>query len=194
MKLANPIIFMANEREILDEAWPGDIVGIHDHGGIEIGDTFTEGEVLHFTGIPAFAPEIFRRVRLENPLRMKNLQKGLSQLAQEGAVQLFKPLNSADFVVGVVGALQLDVLKHRLEHEYDVLGIFEHVELATSRWYKCDDPIALAAFERAFSRYVARDVKDRPVYLVESVWRLNYTAEQHPKIRFFETSDGYERS
>ena len=194
MKMANPIIFMANSREILEEAYPGDIVGLHDTGLIEIGDTFTTGEKLSFTGIPAFAPEIFRRVRLEDPLGMKKLRKGLSQLAQEGAVQLFIPLNSADLVVGVVGALQLDVLKHRLKSEYSVGGIFEHVELATARWYKSEDPDAVAAFERSMSRFVATDVKGRPVYLVESAWRLNYTAEQHPKIQFFETSDGYERS
>ena len=194
MKMANPIIFMANNREILEEAYPGDIVGLHDTGLIEIGDTFTMGEKLNFTGIPAFAPEIFRRVRLEDPLGMKKLRKGLSQLAQEGAVQLFNPVNSADLVVGVVGALQLDVLKHRLKSEYSVGGIFEHVELATARWYKSDEPDAVAAFERSMSRFVATDVKGRPVYLVESAWRLNYTAEQHPNIQFFETSDGYERS
>ena len=190
MKLANPIMFMANNREIVEEAFAGDIVGIHDHGTIEIGDTFTDGEMLHFTGIPAFAPEIFRRVRLENPLRMKNLRKGLEQLAQEGAVQLFRPLHGSDFIVGVVGALQLDVLKHRLEAEYDVRGIFEAIELNTARWYYCADEDALLAFERALSRFVARDVRDRSVYLVESTWRLNYTREQHPKIEFFETSDG----
>jgi peptide chain release factor 3 len=194
MKFANPIIFMAQSREIVEEAWPGDIVGLHDTGTIEIGDTFSDSEELHFTGIPAFAPEIFRRVRLEDPLGMKKLQKGLRQLSQEGAVQLFVPVNSADLVVGVVGALQLDVLKHRLEAEYGVRGIFEHVELATARWYNAETEAAREAFERAVSRYVARDVKDRPVYLVESLWRLNYTAEQHPKVRFFETSDGYERS
>ena len=194
LKMANPIIFMANAREILEEAYPGDIVGLHDTGLIEIGDTFTVGEKLNFTGIPSFAPEIFRRVRLEDPLGMKKLKKGLSQLAQEGAVQLFNPVNSSDLVVGVVGALQLDVLKHRLLSEYSVNGIFEHVDLATARWYKSDDEDAVGAFERSVSRFVAKDVKGRPVYLVESAWRLNYTAEQHPKISFYETSDGYERS
>jgi len=189
-KIANPIFFLANTRAILEEAYPGDIVGIHDHGTVQIGDTLTDGESLHFTGIPSFAPEIFRRVRLENPLRMKNLRKGLEQLSQEGAVQLFKPIESADYIVGVVGALQLDVLKSRLINEYDVGGIFEVVELATARWYRCDDEDAQLAFEKAMRRYIARDVRDRPVYLAESTWRLNYTSEQHPKIRFFETSDG----
>ncbi|MFT4706173.1 MAG: peptide chain release factor 3, partial [Bradymonadia bacterium] len=190
VKLANPIMFMANSREIVEEAFPGDIVGLHDHGLIEIGDTFTDGEKLHFSGIPAFAPEIFRRVRLENPLRTKNLRKGLEQLAQEGAVQLFVPVHSSDFIVGVVGSLQLDVLKHRLLSEYDVQGIFESVELSTARWYACDDDVAKDAFERSLSRFIAHDVKGRPVYLVESGWRLNYTREHHPKMEFFATSDG----
>ena len=190
MKIANPIIFMARERDIAEEAWPGDIIGIHDHGTIEIGDTFTEGEELHFAGIPSFAPEIFRRVRLENPLRMKNLRKGLEQLAQEGAVQLFIPQESADYIVGVVGALQLDVLKHRLKNEYDVLGIFEQVELATARWYRIDDTDKREAFERAMRRFIARDVRDRPVFLAESAWRLRHTEEKYPDVEFFATSDG----
>jgi peptide chain release factor 3 len=189
-KLANPIFFLANAREILEEAYPGDIVGLHDHGTLEIGDTLTDGEILHFTGIPSFAPELFRRVRLENPLRMKNLRKGLEQLAQEGAVQLFLPVDTTDYIVGVVGALQLDVLKSRLENEYDVRGIFDSVELATARWYACDDTPTLIEFERTMRRYIARDVRDRPVYLAESNWRLAHTRERFPKVRFFETSDG----
>jgi peptide chain release factor 3 len=190
MKIANPITFMAREREIVEDAWAGDIVGIHDTGLIEIGDTFTEGEELQFTGIPCFAPEIFRRVRLENPLRMKNLKKGLDQLAQEGAVQLFRPIDSPEFIVGVVGNLQLDVLKFRLAAEYDVQAVFEGVELATARWYSCPDKEALSEFETALRRYIALDVKERPVFLAESNWRLNYVKERHPKIAFFETSDG----
>jgi peptide chain release factor 3 len=190
LRIANPIFFMAQSREILEDAWPGDIVGVHDYGTIEIGDSFTEGETLHFTGIPSFAPEIFRRVRLENPLKTKNLRKGLEQLAQEGAVQLFMPLHSADFVVGVVGQLQLDVLKYRLEAEYDVKGIFENVELATARWYSCDDAKALAEFEKQMATWLAKDVRGRTVYLAESSWRLRFTQEKHPAIRFFETSDG----
>jgi len=190
VKIANPIFFLANTRAILEEAWPGDIVGIHDHGSIEIGDTFTEGELLHFSGIPSFAPEIFRRVRLEDPLRIKKLKKGLEQLAQEGAVQLFNPIETADFIVGVVGALQLDVLKARLLNEYDVRGIFESVELATARWYRCSDEKVLEKFERSMRRYIARDVKDRPVYLAESIWRLNHTAEKFPELEVCQTGDG----
>ncbi|TVQ95182.1 MAG: peptide chain release factor 3 [Deltaproteobacteria bacterium] len=190
LKISNPIIFMAQEREILEEAWPGDIVGLHDTGLLEIGDTLTAGEQLHFTGIPSFAPEMFRRVRLENPLRMKNLRKGLEQLAQEGAVQLFKPLDSPDYIVGVVGALQLDVLKARLDSEYGVRGIFDGIELATARWYRCEDSRLLERFERDMSRNIARDVRGRPVFLAESSWRLGYTQEKYPDVQFFATSDG----
>ncbi len=189
IKMANPIMFFAQQREIVDDAWPGDIIGLHDTGLIQIGDTFSEGETLHFRGIPSFAPEIFRKVFLENPLRMKNLRKGLEQLAQEGAVQLFKPIESPDYIVGVVGQLQLDVLKHRLEGEYDVQGRFDNVTYATARWYRCRDEAALHAFEKDAQRHLARDVRDRPVFLCESNWRLNFTKEKHPKIEFYGTSD-----
>lgn len=190
VRISNPIMFFAQEREIVEDAWPGDIVGIHDTDLIQIGDTFTDGEVLHFRGVPSFAPEIFRRVVLENPLKVKNLRKGLRQLAQEGATQLFIPLQSPDYLVGVVGQLQLDVLLHRLRGEYDVHAHYEVVQYATARWYRCDDEDALKAFETALKQHLAVDVRDRPVFLAESAWRLNYTQEQHPKVEFFATSDG----
>lgn len=190
VRIANPIMFFAQDREIIEEAWPGDIVGIHDTDLIEIGDTFTDGEVLHFRGIPSFAPEIFRRVSLDNPLKVKNLRKGLEQLAQEGATQLFIPRHSPDYMVGVVGQLQLDVLLHRLKGEYDVQAHYETVPYATARWYRCSDPAALEKFEQALSQHLAVDVRKRPVFLAESMWRLNYTIEQHPKMEFFATSDG----
>lgn len=193
VRISNPIMFFAQEREIVEEAWPGDIVGIHDTDLIEIGDTFTDGEILHFRGVPSFAPEIFRRVFLENPLKVKNLRKGLEQLAQEGATQLFVPRHSPDYIVGVVGQLQLDVLLHRLQGEYDVQARFEAVNYATARWYRCSDAVALAAFEQALSQHIAVDVRKRPVFLAESMWRLNYSKEQHPKIEFFATSDGLTR-
>lgn len=190
VRISNPIMFFAQEREIIEEAWPGDIVGIHDTNLIEIGDTFTDGEMLHFRGVPSFAPEIFRRVFLENPLKVKNLRKGLEQLAQEGATQLFVPRHSPDYIVGVVGQLQLDVLLHRLQGEYDVQARFEMVPYATARWYRSSDDAALSAFEQALSQHISVDVRKRPVFLAESAWRLNYTKEQHPKIEFFATSDG----
>ena len=190
MKIANPIVFMAQDRAIIEEAYAGDILGIHDTGLIEIGDSFSEGETLHFTGIPSFSPEIFRRVILEDPLGVKKLVKGLQQLAQEGAVQLFKPFYGSEYIVGVVGQLQLEVLQHRLKSEYKVAGRYEAVPFSTARWYRCDDEDALAHFERTMARAIARDVRDRRVFLSESSWRLRYTQEKHPKIEFFETTDG----
>ena len=190
MRISTPIFFLAQEREILEEAFPGDIVGLHDTGTLEIGDTLTEGEILHFTGIPSFAPEIFRRVRLDDPLKMKNLRKGLEQLAQEGAVQLFRPVETSELIVGVVGQLQLDVLQFRLQSEYSVRCHFEPIELTTARWYRAEDPKVLATFEKAMARSIARDVKERPVFLAESAWRLRHTTEKFPEIRFFATSEG----
>jgi peptide chain release factor 3 len=190
MKISNPVIFMANERQILEEAYAGDIIGLHDYGAIEIGDTFTEGEPLHFVGVPSFAPEIFRRVHLENPLKMKNLKKGLEQLAQEGAVQLFYPQETTDYIVGVVGKLQLDVLQSRLNHEYGVQGRFDGTEFTRARWYRCDNPTLLAQFERELSRFIARDVKRRPVFLAESNWRIDHTLQKFPAIQFATTSEG----
>src|SRR6185503_13617502 len=132
--LGNATTFFAANREIVEEAFAGDIIGLPNHGTIKIGDTFTEGELLRFTGIPSFAPEIFRRVLLKSPLRAKALGKGLEQLAEEGAIQVFKMLMGAEYVVGVVGQLQLDVMKHRLLHEYGVEADYEAVEYTTARW------------------------------------------------------------
>jgi peptide chain release factor 3 len=190
MKIASPVIFMANERQILEEAYAGDIIGLHDYGAIEIGDTFTEGESLHFIGVPSFAPEIFRRVHLENPLKMKNLKKGLEQLAQEGAVQLFYPQETTDYIVGVVGKLQLDVLQSRLHHEYGVQGRFDGTEFTRARWYRCDNPETLVKFEKELSRFIARDVKRRPVFLAESNWRIEHTLQKFPTVEFVITSEG----
>src|SRR3954447_9418440 len=130
----NAITFMAQDRNTTDEAFAGDIIGVPNHGTIRLGDTFSEGEALKFVGIPSFAPEHFRRARLRNPLRMKQLQKGLHQLAEEGATQVFRPITSNDLILGAVGTLQFDVVAHRLEHEYGVDAIFDPYECATARW------------------------------------------------------------
>ena len=139
MKLANALTFMASDREIAAEAYPGDVIGIHNHGTISIGDTFTEGEQLSFTGIPNFAPELFRRARLRDPLKLKQLQKGLEQLSEEGATQFFRPLMSNDLILGAVGVLQFDVAAYRLKDEYGVEAAFEQVQVTTARWIKCAD-------------------------------------------------------
>jgi hypothetical protein len=132
MKLANALTFMASDREIAAEAWPGDVIGIHNHGTISIGDTFTEGEAVTFTGIPNFAPELFRRARLRDPLKLKQLQKGLAQLSEEGATQFFRPLTSNDLILGAVGVLQFDVAAYRLKDEYGVEATFEPVSVTTA--------------------------------------------------------------
>ena len=140
IQIGNPIIFMAQDRTAVEEAWPGDIIGIHNHGTIRIGDTFSEKEPLSFTGIPNFAPEHFRRVQLKSPLKSKQLRKGLTQLVEEGAVQLFRPLMGSDLILGAVGVLQFDVTMARLKAEYGVDAVYEHVNYVASRWVGCRRP------------------------------------------------------
>ena len=144
--VANAVTFMAAEREQAEEAWPGDILGLHNHGTIQIGDTFTQGEDLQFTGIPYFAPELFRRVRLKDPMKNKALLKGLQQLSEEGATQLFRPIDNNDLILGAVGVLQFDVVVHRLKGEYNVECAYEPVQVYTARWVYCDDERKLDEF------------------------------------------------
>ncbi len=187
--VANPIIFMAQDRAFVEQAWPGDIIGIHNHGTIRIGDTFSEKEPLTFTGIPNFAPEHFRRVRLKSPLKAKQLQKGVGQLVEEGAVQVFRPVSGSELILGAVGVLQFDVVMARLKTEYGVDAVYEPVEYATARWVSCDDRKRMAAFEKANHRKLAYDGEGNLVYLADSHWRLNYTMEQWPEIRFLKTRE-----
>ncbi len=137
LALNNPVLFLARERELAEEAWPGDIIGIPGHGHLHIGDALTEGEQLYFTGIPSFAPELFQRVRLEDPLKSKQLKAALEQLSEEGASQIFKPLDGGSWIIGVVGSLQFDVIASRLQAEYAVKGSFEAVPYTAARWLKC---------------------------------------------------------
>nr|WP_302504227.1 peptide chain release factor 3 [Geoalkalibacter halelectricus] len=148
VNFSNATIFMAQDRAHVEEAYPGDIIGIHNHGTIKVGDTFSDKELLKFTGIPSFAPEHFRRVRLKNPLKVKQLQKGLLQLSEEGAVQVFRPLFGSDYILGAVGVLQFDVTMARLKAEYGVDAVYEGVDYATARWVACDDRKKLEEFER----------------------------------------------
>jgi peptide chain release factor 3 len=184
IQVANPIIFMAQDRALVEEAWPGDIIGIHNHGTIRIGDTFTEKEPLNFTGIPNFAPEHFRLVRLKSPLKMKQLQKGIHQLVEEGAIQLFRPLVGNALILGAVGVLQFEVTMARLKTEYGVDAVYESVGFATARWIRCDDKKMLAAFEKAQQSNLFRDAEGDLTYLAESEWQINYTAEKWPEIHF----------
>jgi len=187
--LANATIFMAQDRTNIDEAYAGDIIGIHNHGTIKIGDTFTEKEPLRFLGIPSFAPEHFRRVILKNPLKQKQLHKGLVQLAEEGAVQFFRPLAGSDYFLGAVGALQFDVTVARLKAEYGVDAVYEPVDYTTARWVHCDDKKELAAFENEGRANLAKDAEGNLTYLAESEWHLNYTAKKWPGILFLKTRE-----
>ncbi|MBE0558979.1 MAG: peptide chain release factor 3, partial [Proteobacteria bacterium] len=154
--LSNATIFMAQDRTNVEEAFPGDIIGIHNHGTIQIGDTFTEGEPLQFTGIPNFAPEHFRRLRVKNSLKIKQLQKGLAQLSEEGAVQVFRPLIGNVYILGAVGVLQFDVTMARLKTEYGVEASTEQIDYAAARWVACDDRDRLAEFEKKCQANLAR--------------------------------------
>jgi peptide chain release factor 3 len=188
MAVNNAITFMARDRSTTDEAYPGDIIGIPNHGTIRLGETFTEGEDLRFTGIPSFAPEHFRLARIANPLKIKQLQKGLQQLAEEGATQLFRPLSGTDLILGAVGTLQFDVVASRLEHEYGVQVIFENYNCSTARWIH-GDPAELRQLSDRYSANVALDGADDPVYLAPNNVYLNMVKEKYPNLRFDEARE-----
>jgi len=187
--LANATVFKAQDRQNVEEAFPGDIIGIYNHGTIKIGDTFTEKELLKFSGIPNFAPEHFRRVWLKNALKAKQLQKGLIQLAEEGAVQVFRPVMGSDYILGAVGILQFDVTMARLKAEYGVDAIYEPVNFNVARWVGCDDRKKMAEFEKRNVANLAKDAEGCLSYLTTSEWQLNYCMEQWPDIEFFKTRD-----
>jgi peptide chain release factor 3 len=181
--------FMAREREHADEALPGDIIGLHNHGTIQIGDTFTEGEELRFTGIPNFAPELFRRVMLADPLRSKALVKGLTELSEEGAVQLFQPLERNDLILGAVGVLQFDVVAQRLRDEYKVECQFEAVNVQTARWVHGDDKRELERFRDKNVDNLALDGAGYLTYLAPTRVNLQLAEERWPDIRFEATRE-----
>lgn len=172
--MSNPTIFMAQDRTLVEEAWPGDIVGIHNHGTIKIGDTFTDKEPLQYIGIPNFAPEHFRRVQLDSPMKSKQLQKGLLQLAEEGAIQVFRPLQDNVFILGAVGVLQFDVAVARLKAEYSVDASYTTSAYTVARWIKCDDPKKLAEFEKSHQSNMAKDSEGKLTYMAGSAWDLKY--------------------
>jgi len=184
----NAITFMAQDRTTTDEAYSGDIIGIPNHGTVKLGDTFSEGEELKFIGIPSFAPEFFRRARIKNPLKMKQLQIGLKQLAEEGASQLFRPLMSNDLILGAVGILQFDVVAHRLEHEYGVDVVFESYDCATARWLRGKDA-DLKAIADKYGFNVALDGNEEYVYLAPNRVNLQMAQERYPDIEFLETRE-----
>ena len=189
VQIANAITFMAREREHVEDAYAGDIIGLHNHGTIRIGDAFTQGEDLKFSGIPNFAPELFRRVVLRDPLRMKALQKGLDQLSEEGATQVFRPLASNDLILGAVGTLQFDVVAYRLKDEYNTECTYDKVNVATARWVDCDDAGTLDEFRRKNEANLALDSHGSLTYLAPTRVNLELTIERWPQIRFLATRE-----
>ena len=189
MRIADALTFMAADRSAADEAFAGDIIGLHNHGTINIGDTFTEGEKLTFTGIPNFAPEMFRRAVLKDPLKMKALAKGLGQLCEEGATQLFKPLRNNDMILGAVGQLQFEVVAFRLQDEYAVTCVFETIGVHTARWVYCEDEKHLEEFRTKAYDHLAIDHSGALVYLAPSRVNLELTIERWPKISFRATRE-----
>lgn len=189
IQVNNALTFMAGEREQIEEAYPGDIIGMHNYGTIQIGDTFTEGEQLKFTGIPHFAPELFRRVRLKDPLKSKALLKGLTQLSEEGATQVFRPLNSNDLILGAVGSLQFDVVAYRLQHEYNVECGYEDINVHSVRWVYCDNAAKLEEFRNKAFDHLAIDGGEQLAYLAPTRVNLNLIMERWPDIKFNETRE-----
>jgi peptide chain release factor 3 len=189
VQISNALTFMAAERGHVEEAFPGDIIGLHNHGTIRIGDTFTQGEDLKFTGIPNFAPELFRRAVLRDPLRMKALQKGLAQLCEEGATQLFRPLKNNDLILGAVGVLQFDVVAHRLKDEYGVECQFEPVSVATARWVECANEQVETRFRDKAYEYLGEDQSGALVYIAPTRINLELAIEKWPDVAFHATRE-----
>lgn len=189
VQISNALTFMAGEREQLEEAHTGDIIGLHNHGTIQIGDTFTQGETLKFIGIPYFAPELFRMVRPKDPLKAKALQKGLVQLSEEGATQIFRPLQDNRLILGAVGVLQFDVVAHRLQNEYNVDCVYDSSPITTARWVHSSDLKELELFKKKLKDNLALDNADNLTYLAPNMVNLNLTMERWPKIQFSATRE-----
>jgi peptide chain release factor 3 len=189
IRVSNVVTFMASSREQVEEAYAGDIIGLPNHGNMQIGDSFSEGEMLQYTGIPYFAPDFFRSVRIRNPIKVKQLHKGLQQLGEEGAVQVFKPVDGGDLILGAVGMLQFDVVASRLQGEYGVDAMFEGTSTTSARWVTCGDKKILADFEKALSHNLAIDAAGNLAYLAPNKVNLKLTQERWPKVVFHTTRE-----
>jgi peptide chain release factor 3 len=185
----SPILFFARERELADEAFPGDIIGIPNHGTLRVGDTLSERADVRFTGLPNFAPEILRRVALKDPTKTKQLRKALDDMAEEGVTQVFYPEIGSNWIIGVVGQLQLEVLLSRLDAEYKVAAGLEPAPFDTARWVSAEDPADLKAFADLNRTSMAKDRDDNPVFLAKSAWEVGYVADRYPKVRFAATRE-----
>jgi peptide chain release factor 3 len=182
--IQNPITFFARDRELAELARPGDIVGIPNHGTLRVGDTLSERGDVAFTGLPDFAPEILRRVRLDDPMKSKQMRKGLEDLAEEGVIRIFKPAIGSNWIVGVVGALQLDVLGTRMEAEYSLKLGFEPSPWEIARWVSAEDPAELKRLLAANRASAAEDADGAPVLLIRNAWELGRFQQDWPNVRF----------
>lgn len=189
IRISDAVTFMAGDRSAVEQAISGDIIGLHNHGSIQIGDTFTQGEDLKFTGIPHFAPELFRRIRLKDPLKTKQLQKGLQQLSEEGSTQVFFPQKNNDLIVGAVGVLQFEVVAYRLKDEYKVEAIYEPISVNTARWVECDDPKKFEEFKRKCADNLAIDGGGHLTYLAPTRVNLSLAEERYPDVKFMATRE-----
>lgn len=189
LRFSNPTSFMASKKEIVDEAFPGDVVGLYDSGNFKIGDVLTSGEALHFKGMPNFSPEIFRLVHNADPLKSKQFTKGLDQLMDEGVAQLFTREQDGRKIIGVVGSLQLDVIQYRLEHEYGAKVSYEPMNMHKACWVDAKDTKTLDEFVKRRIRDIARDKDGNLVFLAESPWMLSMAQENHPDIQFYFTNE-----
>jgi len=189
MKFPNPTMFMASKKNIVEDAYPGDIVGLYDAGNFKIGDTLTEGEKLQFKGIPSFSPEQFRFVNNADPLKSKQLNKGIIQLMDEGVAQLFTQKINNRKIIGTVGALQFEVIQYRLKHEYGASCSYTPVRLHKACWLSADKPEDLAEFMKKKQRSIALDKGGKEVFLAESAWMLKMAQEDFPNVKFHFTSE-----
>jgi peptide chain release factor 3 len=187
--ITSPVMFMAKEREIADEAFGGDVIGIPNHGALRVGDALSESGTVQFAGIPNFAPEILRRVRARDPMKAKHLRKALEGLAEEGVTQLFTPEIGSDMIVGAVGQLQIEVMAERIATENNLEVLFEQSPWAAARWIASDDRTKFDAFVQNNPSAIAKDLDGAPVYLAKNAWDVGYVSEKNPAIRFTKTKE-----
>jgi peptide chain release factor 3 len=188
LSVNSPIMFFASDRELAEEGYAGDVIGIPNHGVLRVGDSLSESGTLRFAGLPNFAPEILQRVRVKDPLKAKHLKKALEGLAEEGVTQLFRPLHGADFIVGAVGQLQFEVMADRLANEYQLDVVFEPSPYAEARWLG-GDRVAVEDFIDKHKTASAQDIDGRPVFLAKSAWETGYVAERYPEVAFLKTRE-----
>ena len=189
IKVPTPVMFLAQERELAEDAYAGDIIGIPNHGQLRIGDTLTEGEKITFTGIPSFAPELLKSVRSLDPLKSKHLGDALKQIAEEGGASIFKPIIGAEWIVGVVGVLQFEVMADRIKNEFNLPVMFEPTQYFTARWISCDDKAEWKKFQDSNAMNIGSDHDGELVFLARNAWHLNKTMEDFPKVKFAKTRE-----